>query len=433
MAKQLQLPGFGKNGMSTKDGEPLDLDSAEDFYLRGMCNIAYQAGKPVPEASDDDIALTGVTRWMPEVEKRLKPEEVRRVAMVMSRGGRFDKIEDAWKGEQIKAAYKFPVQLWHEGLAKMRHSMTGERYSGCPTWYPTRLADGSDMRQVFSEQDWPLTMTSYKSNLMSSMSIAASRLRRTILDLQTQLDALDNISPDEQEDFKRREGEIAQATQRRDDFMRRLGSVDTESTHLQTQLDKIKTEINHKQTEQVKGEINSRRIARARQAQQLFEDYKQRLKDSRREDIERQINLRFKSLMSSHGQIERITIDADFALTYLSADGQEVGMANISAGMKQLMAHALQWALKDFTGSLAPVIFDSPLGRLDRSHQNNLLEHFYHRVAHQVILLPTDSELDIEKYRLIQPYVCAEFRLENADGEHTHVIPNARMYDLETA
>ena len=108
-------------------------------------------------------------------------------------------------------------------------------------------------------------------------------------------------------------------------------------------------------------------------------------------------------------------------------------MANISAGMKQLMAHALQWALKDFTGSLAPVIFDSPLGRLDRSHQHNLLEHFYHRVAHQVILLPTDSELDIEKYRLIQPHVCAEFRLENADGEHTRVITNARMYDVETA
>jgi DNA sulfur modification protein DndD len=213
----------------------------------------------------------------------------------------------------------------------------------------------------------------------------ASRLRRTMQDLQAQLDALDNISPEEQADFKRREGEIAEAAQRRDNFMRQLGGVDTESTNLQMQLDKIKTEISRKQTEQVKGEINSRRIARARQAQQLFDDYKQRLKDSRREDIERQINLRFKSLMSSHGQIDRITIDADFALTYLSADGQEVGMANISAGMKQLMAHALQWALKDFTGSLAPVIFDSPLGRLDRSHQHNLLEHFYHRVAHQVI------------------------------------------------
>lgn len=178
VAKQLGLPGFGKNAMSTKEGEPLDLESSEDFYLRGMCNIAYQAGKPVPEASEDDIAITGLTRWMPDLEKRLKPEEVRRVAMVMSRGGRFDKIDDAWNGEQVKAAHKFPVQLWHEGLAKMRHSMTGERYVGCPTWYPTRFASGTSMREHFPESDWPLTLSSYKSNLMSSMSIAASRLRQ---------------------------------------------------------------------------------------------------------------------------------------------------------------------------------------------------------------------------------------------------------------
>ena len=178
VAKQVQLPGFGKNAMSTKEGEPLDLENAEDFYLRGMCNIAYQAGKPVPEASDDDIAITGLGPWMPELARRVQPEEVRRVAMVMSRGGRFDKLDDAWKGEHLKLTHKYPVQLWHEGLAKMRHSMTGERYSGCPTWYPTRLADGSDMREVFSTQDWPLTMSSYKSNLMSSMSIAAARLRQ---------------------------------------------------------------------------------------------------------------------------------------------------------------------------------------------------------------------------------------------------------------
>ena len=178
VAKQLALPGFGKGAMSTKDGEPLDLENAEDFYVRGMCNIAYQAGNPVPEASDDDIAITGLSRWMPEVAKRLKPEEVRRVAMVMSRGGRFDRLDGAWKGDQLKLVHKFPVQFWNEGLVKMRHSMTGERYAGCPTWFPTRLADGSAMRQHFSEQDWPLSLTSYKSNLMSSMSIAASRLRQ---------------------------------------------------------------------------------------------------------------------------------------------------------------------------------------------------------------------------------------------------------------
>ena len=178
IAKALQLPGFGKGGMSDSEGQPLDLDNAEDFYLRGMCNIAYQAGKPVPEASDDDIAITGLTRWMPDLQNKLKPEELRRVAMVMSRGGRFDKLDEAWVGDHTKAAYKLPMQLWNEDVAKMRHSMTGERYSGCPTWYPTRFADGTAMREKYAESEFPLTASSYKSNLMSSMSIAASRLRQ---------------------------------------------------------------------------------------------------------------------------------------------------------------------------------------------------------------------------------------------------------------
>lgn len=178
IAKRLQLPGFGKNGMSTRQGEPLDLDNAIDFYVRAACNIAYQAGKPVGEASDDDIEITGLSRWMPEIVKRLKPEEVRRVAMVMTRGGRFDRVEDAWEGDRLKLKPKAPITFWNEGLAGMRHSMTGERLNGCPTWYPTRLADGRAMRELFSEKEWPLTMSSYKSNLMSSMSIAASRLRQ---------------------------------------------------------------------------------------------------------------------------------------------------------------------------------------------------------------------------------------------------------------
>ncbi|NLC61680.1 MAG: tetrathionate reductase subunit TtrA [Gammaproteobacteria bacterium] len=178
LARELGLPGFGKDAMSSRDGEPLDLEGPEDFYLRAVCNIAYQAGAPVPEASDDDIAITGLDRWMPEVEKRVKPEEVRRVAMVMSRGGRFDRVEDAWEGDKLKNRPATPVSVWNEGLSKMRHSLTGERFSGCPTWYPTRLADGTPMREMFGEQEWPFTMTSYKSNLMSSMSIAASRLRQ---------------------------------------------------------------------------------------------------------------------------------------------------------------------------------------------------------------------------------------------------------------
>ena len=177
-ARTIGLPGFGPGALKDRDGQRHDLDSATDFYLRAIANIAYAGGKPVGEASDDDLELTGLTRLRPLLEEKLGADEWRQAAMVLTRGGRFDLLDDAWQGEHVKAAHQPALPLWDETLATLRHSMTGELFSGCPRWQPPRLADGTPMRDKYSERDWPLLMTSYKSNLMSSMSIGVSRLRQ---------------------------------------------------------------------------------------------------------------------------------------------------------------------------------------------------------------------------------------------------------------
>ena len=79
---------------------------------------------------------------------------------------------------QTRQAWAKPLQVWSEELAGFRHAMTGERYSGCPTWYPARLADGRDVRAEYPRQDWPFLLSSFKSNLMSSISIGVDRLRQ---------------------------------------------------------------------------------------------------------------------------------------------------------------------------------------------------------------------------------------------------------------
>lgn len=177
-ALRLELPGFGKGVITDAQGGRHDLLTAEDFYLRGIANIAFSGQQPVGEATDDDMALTGVNRYASLLQETLKPEEWRQVAMVLTRGGRFESLEKAWDGDQVRQRYTKPLQLWNEELAVMRHSITGERFSGCPTWYPTRLANGDAMRDHYGQEQWPFLLTSYKSNLMSSISIAASRLRQ---------------------------------------------------------------------------------------------------------------------------------------------------------------------------------------------------------------------------------------------------------------
>ena len=149
--------------------------------------------------------------------------------------------------------------------------------------------------------------------------------------------------------------------------------------------------------------------------------YRSLLKARRRSDIEGAINSRFDELMTSHTLIRKIRVNEDFSLHYMDANEQSIGMGNLSAGMKQLVAQALLWGLKDVSGKDAPVVVDTPLARIDRQHQETLIRRYYPKAGRQVIVLPTDSELDREKYALLKPHVYREYRLINPEGDRTAV------------
>ncbi len=154
----------------------------------------------------------------------------------------------------------------------------------------------------------------------------------------------------------------------------------------------------------------------------FLDAYKQRLKESSRKELEDALNLRYSQLMTSNTLVRRIAVDEFFALHYLNLEGETVGMGNLSAGTKQIAATALLWALKDCSGKQLPVIVDTPLARIDRGNQERLLTAYYPHASQQVIVLPTDSELDEEKYRLIQPHVYREFVLHNPSGSETEIL-----------
>lgn len=254
-----------------------------------------------------------------------------------------------------------------------------------------------------------------------------SQMRQQRQDAQDEVDAVDDISPEEQRDFHARQEAIADAKKKRDALLEKKGGVEGGLQSTRREIAELEQAIRVKETELIKKGINSRRIERARKAQQVFDNYKQRLKETRRAQIETAINRHFKTLMSSHGLIDRIEVDGDFALTYLDASGQTVGMANISSGMKQLAAQTLLWALSDAAERKIPIIVDTPLARIDRQNQENLLINYYPKASEQVIVLPTDSELDEGKYHLLLPHIAAEFLLDNPTGERTE-IRRAAMY-----
>ncbi|EKO3991576.1 tetrathionate reductase subunit TtrA [Vibrio fluvialis] len=175
VAKKMQLGGFGDNAIADAQGNWHGIHSAEDFYLRSAANLAYVKGG-VPEVTAEDIAWSGLERLMPAMQQALTVDEMKRVAYIFARGGRFEDATEAYKGDTMKYKWVNPVAIWNEKLATSRNTMTGERYSGCPTWYPQKLADGTPLEARYPPHEWPFSLTNFKSNIHSAVSNLSPRL-----------------------------------------------------------------------------------------------------------------------------------------------------------------------------------------------------------------------------------------------------------------
>lgn len=247
------------------------------------------------------------------------------------------------------------------------------------------------------------------------------RLKSDLAEIERKRNDVSNLAPQERQLFEERIAERDTLNTKIEELHRRLGVFAEQERNLNRELGARRDTCKVEERKLVGANAARGKLGIGQQLQHALASYRSLLKARRRSDIEAAINSRFGELMTSHTQIRHIRVSEDFSLHYIDANGQPVGMGNLSAGMKQLVAQALLWGLKDVSGKEAPVVVDTPLARIDRLHQENLITRYYPKAGPQVIVLPTDSELDREKYALLKPHVYREYRLVNPEGDHTHV------------
>lgn len=122
----------------------------------------------------------------------------------------------------------------------------------------------------------------------------------------------------------------------------------------------------------------------------------------------------FRQLLRKDSLISDLKISPeDFSIELRGADGSILSPERLSAGERQLLAVSMLWGLARASGRPLPAVIDTPLGRLDASHRNNLVERYFPYASHQVLLLSTDEEIDEHNYELLKPYIgrtyCVEF------------------------
>lgn len=177
LAKRLDLPGFGPGAIEDMEGNRHPLETAEDWHLRAGANVAWLGKQPVPDASDEDIAFSGVGRVLPALKATLKEEEWRKVAFVLARGGRYQNQTEGFEGEKATHRFAKPLQVYNEAVGTSTSSITGRRWPGTAAWMPPVFADGTPVSHVHRPEDWPFQLVSSKSVLVSAYTIGATRLR----------------------------------------------------------------------------------------------------------------------------------------------------------------------------------------------------------------------------------------------------------------
>lgn len=280
--------------------------------------------------------------------------------------------------------------------------------------------DPEPARQLRTVLEQAIQSASERDDRMFQLKEAV-RLKRNIKQLEDKLNDISNLSPEEQQEYIERKAANDGRRERIGAIRKELEIQEGEIKDLTNKIDTKDSEIRSQERKVVLGEKNRLRLDRADQLKRFFVAYKNELKKRKRAAIEEALNLRFKQLMTSHDLIAHIRVDELFGVHYLDAEGAPIGMANISAGMKQLAATALLWALKEVSGKQVPLIVDTPLARIDLGNQKNLLTKYYPAASQQVIILPTDSEIDTVKHGLISAHIYREYQLENPAGQDSKV------------
>ena len=151
LAEYLGLSGFGNKAIPGGDGRLYPLHRAEDFYLRGIANLAENAG--VPPAAEEERRYVEANYLVSRHRDLLKPQEWARCCTVLARGGVFFPSKMLFDQEgNFKKGLPY-VLFWNEKLASCGDGLSGRHFHGTVCYRPVSIR---------GQEGFPFVLLSHK-------------------------------------------------------------------------------------------------------------------------------------------------------------------------------------------------------------------------------------------------------------------------------
>lgn len=139
----------------------------------------------------------------------------------------------------------------------------------------------------------------------------------------------------------------------------------------------------------------------------------------------------YKMLSSKSGLIKDLEIDnKTYEITIRDKSGHTMRKSGLSAGEKEVFALSLLWGGLAQTSQLnLPIIIDTPLSRLDSIHRDNIVNHYFPNAANQVIILSTDTEVDNNYFKNLEPHLTGAASLEFSQNNELTTVKEGYFWN----
>lgn len=192
---------------------------------------------------------------------------------------------------------------------------------------------------------------------------------------------------------------------------------------LQQNLSSLQSTISSKQSivEQSNRTQNSFMIAQ--NIMKLSSEFQKLQHQKKLQQVQIEAMRMLNKLMRKHQYISSLRINSEtFEVTLYDRERENIAKETLSAGEKEILLLSLIWAMFKCSGRRVPFIFDTLLGRLDKTHKQNILRDFIPSCGEQVLILATNSEVDHDHYEILSEYVAQRYLLQfNTEERRTTI------------
>lgn len=211
----------------------------------------------------------------------------------------------------------------------------------------------------------------------------------------------------------------------RDSLIREISVLE----HRVGQGEKAKIKLKRELDNELKKEEKFKELREILKFCEISLDVAKGIKETIMEDIRKEIELKTKrqffELIWKKETYSDVCIDQDYTISVVHESGWE-GVGTLSAGERQVLALSFMAALNSVSGFDAPIIIDTPLGRLSRDPKNSIAQNLpKYLKGKQVVLLVTEEEYSPEVRERLYDKVGKEYRIyfkEAQEGSEAKVI-----------